>query len=227
MKFISGGTRVLLVSSVFALFGCSRSVKVDKIRQDPAVPTGTTTSTLPGFSNDPFVSPTSLGNAECTEESAPKIIIYGGTPGATGAPPPAQIGRFPTSGNSFVTFWTVCNASKVAQPPGTAYTLDIQSQRVDSSIGLGMPGHIILTPFKSEPLTFPGLAACACFVQEVGINLQVPSAAAQQVSIAGQTVPFPQEVVPTEPPAMAPFSFEYVASLPAQFGVAVLASQVN
>lgn len=228
MKFIAGASAIWLVLSAGALFGCSRSVQVDKIRSDPTIPSGSTSSTLPGFPTDPYVSPTLLGNVQCAEEASSSIIVYGGDPGDSGTPPPPQIGRFPTSGNSFVAFWTICNAGKVAVPAGTSYVFSIQNQQVDSRSPTSPP---TLTAFKNVTLNVPALASCACFVQEVGINMAVPATAAQQQAIQGQNVAFatqfPTQTVPAEPPPSGPLSFEYVASLPTQFGVAVLAFQVN
>lgn len=197
-------------------------VGVEKLPTPPEVGSTDFEHTVPGLPGVAYEHPTELEIAVCPEPQ-PNIIIWGGVAVNGQAPPAPKIRRAdgPTN-NQLVAFWTVCNQGQAAQPPGETYTLTTSLRTTDRDFPPGAPGFLTETPFadaRSPVLPIPALAKCSCFVQEVGINMDVPPGAANQSTLMGLAPSFPRINLTAMPPIPAENqTFQYVEKLPVAFG---------
>ena len=202
-------------------------VSVEKLPTPPSVGSSEFDGTVPGFPGKPYEHPTELKDAACPEPQ-PSVIVWGGV-ATNGAPAPKpQIGKAdgPTN-NQFVAFWTICNQGQAKVDTSTSYQMITSLRTTDHD--LPPTTGVVTTPLpdKSPSLPIPQLDHCRCFVQEVGINMDVPAAATTQSTIMGLTASFPRVDLPAKPPDTTQNqTFQYVLSLPDNFGTQSLIFEV-
>ncbi len=195
--------RALTAGCAFALTqGCDTSVRVDNLPSNSDV--SKSVPMVPG-TTDPVPEPTMIDNKTCSEEANANVTLnfYN------------TLERWPSGGDQFVIFWTVCNSGKQAQAAGSSYDFVLQVESVDTQ----SPTPPTFAAFSTTPIPIPALAACACYTQEVGIGMAVDSAVPQQPSIQGLGAQFPQLNPPANAPKQGNIVQEYVATLSSSAGL--------
>ncbi len=174
---------------------CNTSVTVTASSTTPG--TSASVPDVPGTNPpDPVPEPTQLDGVLCTDPANPKIVLnyY---PAINPWPQPAP--------DNFIIFWTVCNEGQQAQPPGQSYQFVINQQTINTQ----SPGAPAVQQISSNPIPVPALAACTCYTQEVGINMDVDPSVSQQPALAGLSASFPKITVGPTPPPQPPLAYNY------------------